>query len=386
MQEIPVSRNAHGYVFASARLLRPRMSQAAFQQDRFAERFMATPLAPGLRGEPPPLAAWRARRPSYGVHANLPVVSNKAPSDALAQEARKAQGKGYLKRAELYGAFNRELFLLGGVILVQVAWTTVLPMGELGVKSREGARTRWKQLARHGICLETRKQHGRAPARYQAAALSNAANLSTTEEGENDISLHQMMSASGEALNWDRNLTPAAANRTANRGAIQCVMAVGQNSAAAPEFHPVRRRLEQVDSVHEAYSAMGVELPDNAITPHSMQEIARALAHVWAHESLITQARTLVNMHAGSIVDASEWSAKQNAAGRFLMNWQQFITHFQMAWQLGNGDPFAEPGLVDAISNGFRTEETWQTSLQTIQALASLSAEVLPDGDIGNLL
>lgn len=113
----------------------------------------------------------------------------------------------------------------------------------------------------------------------------------------------------------------------------------------------------------------------------SMQRFTLAFEHVLAHFALLRHLRKFVTFWWSPLLETSFWEEKRTAAISFLRAWQRHATTIDPLWQLGAGDPYADPELVHALSVALRLESAWIEECRRISDLLRFSCEIVDDGD-----
>jgi hypothetical protein len=113
----------------------------------------------------------------------------------------------------------------------------------------------------------------------------------------------------------------------------------------------------------------------------AMQRFTMAFEHVLAHFALLRHLRKFVTFWWSPLLETSFWEEKRTAAISFLRAWQRHATTIDPLWQLGAGDPYADPELVHALSEALRLESAWVEECRRISDLLRFSCEIVDDGD-----
>lgn len=377
-----------GFVYATARLLHPRIRRNDLSRSALSEAFIARELPESFHAAAPPAAAWRAIRPAVGLHANLPYLIDGVPLSVLDGSPRRATGQGFIKRARLYGAMRREILVWRGVILVEFSWTRLFEIDNAIHDKQEYARAQWRALSRHGATLQLNRREASAAPEHQALLLASSEQaLQSGEESESDIRFRRLRDFTGRSARSSMAQASSQKSGARDRSAVTALAYLSEEAlpGGVMQLRPVKTRSDRHAS-DAANTALGAAVPTGSLTASRMAQFARAFSHVLAHEALIAQAQRLATDFSGPMTEAADWTFKQNAAGRFLMNWQQFINLFQSEWALGSGDPYAHPGDVSEIDRALGASATWTAAVSNIAALSTLASEVLPDGDSSVLL
>lgn len=113
----------------------------------------------------------------------------------------------------------------------------------------------------------------------------------------------------------------------------------------------------------------------------ALQRFTLAFEHVLAHVGLLQHLRRFVTSWWAPLLETSFWEEKKTAAINFLREWQVHATRVDPLWQLGAGDPYADPDLVHSLALALRLESAWSEECRRVSDLLRFACEIVDDGD-----